>query len=222
MSRDVISDEAWAAIEPLFPTVKDTGCPPVDRRTAVEATTWRFRTGAPWRDVPEKFGNWNTIYKNCNRWSEQGVWTRVLEKTRSLAQQSGDLEWVASIDSTIVRMHQHGAALPRTTGAPSNYKKFRDEPPDHAIGRSRGGLTTKSHLVCDGKGRSLAFVLTPPEADGCHEHDGGHARADPGFRRSGSSADSPGPGEGRQGIPVEGELGLAARARDRCEDPGAR
>ena len=49
-------------------------------------------------------------------------------------------------------------------GALSNYKKFGDEPSDHAIGRSRGGLTTKSHLVCDGKGRALAFILTPGQA----------------------------------------------------------
>ncbi len=49
-------------------------------------------------------------------------------------------------------------------GALSNYKKFGDEPPDHAIGRSRGGLTTKNHLVCDGKGRALAFILTPGQA----------------------------------------------------------
>lgn len=51
--------------------------------------------------------------------------------------------------------------FPAPQGAPSNYKKFGDEPPDHAIGRSRGGLTTKNHLVCDGKGRALAFILTP-------------------------------------------------------------
>lgn len=51
-----------------------------------------------------------------------------------------------------------------TRGAPSNYKKFGDEPPDHAIGRSRGGLTTKNHLVCDGKGRVLAFNLTRGQA----------------------------------------------------------
>ncbi|MDV2476789.1 transposase [Rhodococcus zopfii] len=64
VSRDVISDEVWAVIGPLFPTVKSTGRPPVDRRTVVEATVWRFRTGAPWRDVPERFGNWSTIYRN--------------------------------------------------------------------------------------------------------------------------------------------------------------
>ena len=116
VSRDVISDEAWAVIGSLFPPAKATGRPPVDRRTVVEATAWRFRTGAPWRDVPERFGNWNTIYKNFNRWSEQGVWARVLEKTQSVASQAGDLDWVASVDSTIVRVHQHGATLPRDTG----------------------------------------------------------------------------------------------------------
>lgn len=60
------------------------------------------------RDVPERFGNWNTIYKNSNRLSE-GVWARVLEKVQSLAHQRGELDWVASTDSTIVRVHQHGA-----------------------------------------------------------------------------------------------------------------
>jgi transposase len=120
--------------------------------------------GAPWRDVPERFGNWNTIYKNFNRWAQGGVWARVLEKVQSLAHRVGDLDWVASIDSTIVRVHQHGATLPRVTGASSNYKMFGEEPSDHAIGRCRGGLTTKSHLVCDGKGRALAFILTPGQA----------------------------------------------------------
>lgn len=66
--------------------------------------------------MPERFGNWNTIYKNFNRWSESGVWAHVLVKVQSVAQQAGDLDWVASIDSTIVRVHQHGATLPRVTG----------------------------------------------------------------------------------------------------------
>lgn len=67
-----------------------------------------------------------------------------------MAHRGGDVEWVASIDSTIVRVHQRGATLPRDTRARSTYKKFGDEPADHAIGRSRGGLTTKSYLVADG------------------------------------------------------------------------
>lgn len=80
MSRDVISDETWSVIGPLFPAVKSTRRPPVERRVVVEATAWRFRTAAPWRDVLERFGNWTPIYKNFNRGAEQGVWARVLEQ----------------------------------------------------------------------------------------------------------------------------------------------
>lgn len=98
------------------PNVKLTGRPPMDRRVVVEATAWRFPTGASWRDVPERLGNWNTIYKNFTRWADAGVWARFLERVQSLAQQAGDLDWVASIDSTIVRVHQHGARDPAPGG----------------------------------------------------------------------------------------------------------
>lgn len=125
MSRTEISDEAWAVIGPLFPAVKATGRLPVGRRMVVEATAWRYRTGAPWRDVSERFGNWNTICKNFDRWSEQGVWARVLEKAQSLAHQRGELDWVASIDSTIVRVHQHGATLARDTGGSVELQEVR-------------------------------------------------------------------------------------------------
>ncbi|WP_425491207.1 transposase [Nocardiopsis algeriensis] len=86
----------WAVIGPSFPKTKAAGRPPVDRRTVVEATAWRFRTGTPWRDMPERFGNWNTIYKNSNRWAEQGVWAWALEKVQSLAQRRGELGLAAA------------------------------------------------------------------------------------------------------------------------------
>lgn len=119
MSRDVISDRAWAVIGPLFPpglAGAKGGRPAVDRRMVVEATAWRFRTGAPWRDIPERFGNWNTIYKNFDRWAKDGVWARVLERVQSRADADGELDWVVSVDSTIARVHQHAATLPRHTG----------------------------------------------------------------------------------------------------------
>ena len=126
MSRDVISDRAWAVIGPLFPpglAGAKGGRPAVDRRTVVEATAWRFRTGAPWRDIPERFGNWNTIYKNFNRWAKDGVWARVLERVQSLADADDELDWVVSVDSTIARVHQHGATLPRHTGGTVEYSR---------------------------------------------------------------------------------------------------
>ncbi|MCX6502549.1 MAG: transposase [Microbacterium sp.] len=73
----------WAVIGSLFPNAKSTGRPPVDRRAVVEATAWRYRTGAPWRDVPERFGNGNTIYKNFNRWAKRGAdWTKIVTSRR--------------------------------------------------------------------------------------------------------------------------------------------
>ncbi len=125
MSRDVISDKAWAVIGPLFPPGKTGGRPPVDRRTMVEAAAWRFRTGAPWRDVPERFGNSNTVYKHFNQWAKDGVWGRVLERVQAMADASGELDWVVSIDSTIVRVHQHGATLPRRTGGADELQESR-------------------------------------------------------------------------------------------------
>lgn len=103
-------------IGPLFPEAKSTGGPPADSRTVVEVAAWRYRTGSLWREVPERFGSWSTIYRNFSRWVEQGVWARVLETVQSLTHQRGELDWVASIDSTVVRVHQHGVTLPRSTG----------------------------------------------------------------------------------------------------------
>lgn len=57
----------WAVIGPLIPVAKSMRRPPVDRQTVVEATAWWYRAGAPWRDIPERFGNWNAIFKNSNR-----------------------------------------------------------------------------------------------------------------------------------------------------------
>ena len=82
---------------------------------------WRFRTGAPWRDIPERFGNWNSIYGRFSDWSKDGTWSKVLATVRGASHRAGDLDWTVSVsvDSTITRVHQHGASLPRDTGGPT-------------------------------------------------------------------------------------------------------
>ena len=77
---------------------------------------WKYRTGAPWRDVPERFGKWNSIYKRFARWAEDGTWDQLLAEVHKLADAAGKVDWVVSIDSTIARVHQHGATLARDTG----------------------------------------------------------------------------------------------------------
>jgi transposase len=116
MGRQEISDEQWAVLALLFPTPKGTGRPPLDMRSTVEGIAWRFRTGAPWRDVPERFGNWNSIYQRFADSSEDGTWARLLATVQGEAAAVGEVSWTASVDSSITRVHQHGSALPRHTG----------------------------------------------------------------------------------------------------------
>src|SRR5205814_6071081 len=81
----------------------DPGQTARDNRLFINAVVWIARTGAPWRDLPERFGLWNSVYQRFNRWSEGGVWQRVLK-----AWQDPDLERLM-LDSTVIRAHQHAA-----------------------------------------------------------------------------------------------------------------
>ena len=101
-------------LEPLLPTWKGNGHPIADMRLVMEGIAWRFRTGAPWRDVPEHFGNWNTIYCRFNDWAKDGTWDTILTSLQGEAHAAGELEWVVSVDSTIARAHQHAAGASRT------------------------------------------------------------------------------------------------------------
>ncbi|MFI2477053.1 IS5 family transposase [Nocardia xishanensis] len=161
----VLTDQQWELLERLLPRSEGrVGRNFANNRRVVEGMLYRLRTGIPWRDLPEVFGPWQTAWKRHRRYAGDGTWDRVLTAMLTLADATENLDWVTSIDSTIVRVHQHGANLPRHAVASSNYANLLDEPADHAIGRSRGGLTTKAHLVVDGNGRGLSLLLTPGQA----------------------------------------------------------
>src|SRR5690606_26036826 len=125
VSRDVITDEIWELIRDMFPPARTRGRPPVDRRTVVEATAWRFRTGSAWRYLPDRFGSWNTIYKNLRRWASDGGWEDLLTHVQKRASLAGEIDWVVSVDSSIARVHQHGATLPRVTGGSVELQEVR-------------------------------------------------------------------------------------------------
>ena len=104
MRRHEIKDEDWVRIRDLLPgKAGDPGVTAKDNRLFVDAVLWIAKTGAPWRDLPERFGNWNSAWKRFDRWAKKGVWERVF-----LALQDPDLEWLL-FDSTVVRAHQHAA-----------------------------------------------------------------------------------------------------------------
>jgi putative transposase len=105
MRRHELTPEQWKRIEPHLPGKPgDPGRTAGDNQRFVNAVVWIARTGAPWRDLPERFGPWNSVFQRCLRWSKKGVWGRLL---RALGGDP-DLEHLL-LDSTIVRAHQHAA-----------------------------------------------------------------------------------------------------------------
>ncbi|MFF1847340.1 IS5 family transposase [Streptomyces sp. NPDC058217] len=137
-----LSDAQWVRIEPLLPDrTPKRGGRWRNHREVIDAIAFKFQTGTQWVHLPEKYGNWRGPQPAANVGRRRHLGTRLHRAN-----------WVVSVDSTIVRAHQHAAGAVK--GAPAG------EPDDHAIGRSRGGLTTKLRPSADGNCRPLAFVLT--------------------------------------------------------------
>lgn len=101
--RYELTDREWSIIEPLLPH-KPRGVPRVDDRRVLNGILWRFRTGSPWAEIPERYGPWTTCYNRFVRWRKAGVWDRLL-----LAVSAAFEGEIVMIDSTCVRVHQHGA-----------------------------------------------------------------------------------------------------------------
>jgi putative transposase len=100
-----LSDTQWARIEPLTSgKASDPGATARDNRMFVEGVLWIARTGSPWRDLPDAFGEWNTVYQRFRRWSRGGAWHRIFAALSN----DPDFEYLI-VDSTIVRAHQHAA-----------------------------------------------------------------------------------------------------------------
>jgi transposase len=148
MRRFGLRDDQWERIKNLLPGREGSvGVTAADNRQFVEAVLYRYRTGMPWRDLPERFGDGTKVHLRFSRWAKSGVWQRVFQHLAADA----DNEY-AMIDSTIVRAHQHSAGAQKKAGE------------DQAIGRSRGGLSTKIHALVDALGNPIGFFLTGGEA----------------------------------------------------------
>ena len=104
MIRTVLRDDQWARMEPhCLGKATDPGRTGRNNRLFMEAVLWKARTGCPWRDLPEAFGNWNTAFRRFRDWSQAGVFERIFEAVSD----DPDMEY-AMIDATIVPVHRHG------------------------------------------------------------------------------------------------------------------
>jgi transposase len=146
-----LSEGQWNRIQDLLPGRKESvGRTAVDNRVFVNGVLWVLRSGARWSDWPERYGKYKSVPKRLARWAVSGVWDRMF---RTLTPDAKD-EYLM-IDSTIVRAHQQAATGRKKGGS------------DQALGRSRGGLTTKIHLLCNELGHPVNFLVTAGQVADC-------------------------------------------------------
>ena len=162
-ARHDLTDEQWAVLAPLLPVGSGRGRPRKwTLRQLIDGIRFRTRVGCPWRDVPERYGTWQCVYGLFRTWQLAGVWAAILTDLQAISAEAGLIEWMVSVDSTINRAHQHAAGARRHPEAQRTPPA--GEPADHALGRSRGGWTTKVHLAVEAGRKPLATVLTPGQA----------------------------------------------------------
>jgi transposase len=120
MHRGDRTNEQWARLEPLLPPQKPkTGRPNDDHRRIINGILWILRTGAPWEDLPSRYGTRGTVSRRSYRWRQAGVWDRIFADLQAHADADALLEWpIPVVDSTIVRAHQHAAGANRGTRKP--------------------------------------------------------------------------------------------------------
>jgi transposase len=131
-------------IKPMLPN-KPRGVPRVNDRRVLNGIFWVLCSGAPWRDLPENYGPYTTCYNRFVRWRQAGIWDQIMEALAAAHDGA-----VQMIDTSVVRVHQHGACIAGNR--------------EQHMGRSRGGLTSKIHAVVDANGLPVQLDLTPGEA----------------------------------------------------------
>lgn len=149
-----ISDELWARLAPSFPERKGRKgfAEKIPARTILEAVLFRARTGGPWRDLPVEYGDNHTIYVRWNRWCKAGRPQAAMAHLQAEQTLAGELDLsLVFLDSTVVRAHQHAAGARKESGP-------------QALGRSRGGFSTKVHVAAADEAHALGVMLTPGQS----------------------------------------------------------
>ena len=117
--RHDLTGEEWDRLVPLLPGHPRQGHRWNDHRTVISGILFRTRAGCPWRDLPERYGNWKTVYGRHRRWSLDGTWEQVLDALRAGCDEAEGADWAVGDDSTVIRAHQHAAGARRAPAADS-------------------------------------------------------------------------------------------------------
>ena len=134
--RRELTDEQFAKLAPLLPAQKPaTGRPNLDHRAVLNGILWRLATGVPRRDLPARYGNWQTVYSRFRRWRRAGVWARVLADLQRQADADGRLDWTPHVvDGTTVRAHQHAAGAQKGAATRPSAARGAASPPSSPSG----------------------------------------------------------------------------------------
>ncbi|MGW6099970.1 IS5 family transposase [Streptomyces sp. NPDC055157] len=183
LSRGDLTDGEWAVLEPLLPRSNNRCGRWRDHRQVINGIIHRLGAGCQWRELPERFGPWQTVHKRHALWSADGTWEVLFQHVQAVADAAGGIDWNINVDSTSIRAHQHAAGAPTdpppapggtSKGAPAKISSLAPATvpggggaAGEALGRSRGGLTTKIHLSADGRCRPLSLIITPGQRADC-------------------------------------------------------
>jgi transposase len=123
--RHELTEVEWARLQPLLPPRK-AGRQRRGDRQVIDGILWKLATGAPWRDLPERYGPWATVYTRFWRWTRAGVWDGIFAAVQRQADAAGQLDWtVHFVDGTVIRAHQHAAGAKGGTRRPRRWARAR-------------------------------------------------------------------------------------------------
>ncbi|TWT83859.1 Transposase DDE domain protein [Planctomycetes bacterium CA13] len=207
MLRHRLTDREFNAIRHLLPKRRknQSGRPWTEHRCVIDGVLWILKTGNPWRELPDELGKWQTVYARFQRWTNEGLWDRIyttlLKRIDALDKIDRTL-W--SVDGSVVRAHRCASGM---------IPQSEENDELNALGQSRGGYSTKIHVLCDGNGTLLAITVTGGQLHESTEFENLIANCELSLHRYGRRPDA-----------IAGDKGYSSKAirqsiRDRLIEP---